>query len=153
MALQYSNVFTYNMYKKYTPSLVEEWPVASGTQAGTLVLNASSRPGVTLTARGDSTKSWNAPGGLTIGGIKNGGVGDEPNAATVAVDGAWLFPVAGVTAGETVNGTGTAAGTKVYRKTDGTLTTTASTNVLVGEIADGRIIGTTTPVWIGRGVA
>lgn len=145
-----------NLYKKYTEALCEEWVVPSGTGSGVLVLNAaSSRPGVTLTARGDHTKTVPVPGGggEQITGVRDGGVGNKPTTATVAVDGAWLFPVTGVTAGETTAGTGTPSGTKVYRTSGGTLTLTSTSNTLIGEVADGRIVGTTTPVWVGRGVA
>lgn len=141
-----------NMYKKYTEALCEEWVVPSGTGSGVLVLDAtSSRPGITLTARGDHTKSYTLPGGEVISGIHDGGAGNKPTSATVAVDGAWLLTVAGTTAGETVAGTGTARGTKVYRASNGSLSLTATNNVLVGEIADGRIVGTVAPVRIGVG--
>jgi hypothetical protein len=143
-----------NLYKKYTESLTEEWVVPTGTGSGVLVINAqSSRPGVTLTARGDHTRSYTLPGGEVISGIQDGGVGNKNTAAVVAVDGAWLFPVTGAVAGETVAGAGTPQGTKVYRTSGGTLTLTATGNALIGEVADGRIIGTTTPIWVGKGVA
>jgi len=52
-----------NMYKKYTESLTREWVVPSGTQAGTVVLHANSNQvGITLTARGDSTRAAGIPG-------------------------------------------------------------------------------------------
>jgi hypothetical protein len=138
-----------NMYKKYTEAKTREWAVASGTQAGTLVLNAQSgQVGVTLTARGDATRSAGIPG-VTGGTVPNGGAGNKPGAATVAVDGSWLFPVAGVTTGETVDGTGTDEGTKVYREADGDLTLTATGNTFVGVIDDGYIVNGVAPVLIG----
>jgi hypothetical protein len=125
-----------------------------------LVLNSvSSRPGVTLTARGDHTRSVTLPDGSVLTNIADGGVGNRTTTATVAVDGAWLFPVTGVTAGVTtgpasaLSPQGTPQGTKVYRTSGGTLTLTSTGNTLIGEVADGRIIGTTTPVRVGVGVA
>jgi hypothetical protein len=140
-----------NMYKKYTESLTREWVVPTGTQAGTVVLHANSNQvGVTLTARGDSTVSAGIPG-VTGGTVPNGGVGNKPTAATVAVDGSWLLPVSGTTNGETVAGTGTAAGTTVYRLTAGpnTLSLTATGGVAIGVIDDGAIVGNVAPVLIG----
>lgn len=140
-----------NMYKKYTESKTREWAVASGTQAGTLVLNAvSSQVGVTLTARGDATRAAGIPG-VTGGTVPNGGVGNRPGGAVVAVDGTWLFPVAGVTNGDTgAGGAGTDEGTRVYRiSSNGNLTLTSSGNTLVGVIDDGVIVGGVAPVKIG----
>lgn len=140
-----------NMYKKYTESKTREWAVPSGTQAGTLVINAQSgQVGVTLTARGDSTRAAGIPG-VTGGTVPNGGASNKPGGATVAVDGSWLFPVAGVTNGETgAGGAGTDEGTEVYRiAANGNLTTTASGNTFVGVIDDGAIVGGVAPVLIG----
>lgn len=142
-----------DMYKKYTESLTREWPVASGTQAGTVVLHpVSNQVGVTLTARGDSTAAAGIPG-VTGGTIPNGGAGNKANSATVAVDGSWLLPVTGVTAGDTNPATGSAgtpAGTAVYRVTaDGTYSLTSTSAVKIGIVDDGVIVGTTTPVLIG----
>lgn len=140
-----------NMYKKYTESLTREWVVPTGTQAGTVVLHANSNQvGVTLTARGDSTVAAGIPG-VTGGTVPNGGAGNKPTAATVAVDGSWLLPVAGTANGETVAGTGTAAGTTVYRLTAGpnTLSLTATGGVAIGVIDDGAIVGNVAPVLIG----
>jgi len=142
-----------NMYKKYTESKTREWPVASGTQAGTVVIHpVSNQVGITLTARGDSTAAAGIPG-VTGGTIPNGGAGNKANSATVAVDGSWLLTVAGVTAGDTnpESGTaGTAAGTAVYKSaSDGSYTLTASGNTKIGVVDDGVIVGTVTPVLIG----
>lgn len=137
-----------NMYKEYTRSKTREWNVGSNVQPGVLVI-VNDQIGVTLTASGGTTATTNLPGGGTW--THNiGGVGNKTNAATVATDGTWLFTVAGVADGETVGGTGTAKGTKVYRvSADGTLTLTASTNTLVGTIDDGVIVGGVAPVQIG----
>lgn len=141
-----------NMFKKYTESKCREWPVASGTQAGTLVLHpVSDQVGVTLTARGDSTTAANIPG-VTGGTIPNGGAGNKSNSATVAVDGSWLFNVPGTTNGDTNPATGTAgtaAGTKVYRTSAGALTLTEGSNKLIGVIDDGVIVNNVAPILIG----
>lgn len=141
-----------NMFKKYTESLCREWPVPAGTQAGEVVLHPiSNQVGITLTARGDSTRAANIPG-VTGGTIPNGGAGNKSNSATVAVDGSWLLTVPGTTAGDTNPETGTAgtaAGTKVYRTSAGALTLTEGSNTLVGVIDDGVIVGTVAPVLIG----
>lgn len=137
-----------NMYKKYTEAKTREWEVGSNVQAGTLVI-VNDQIGVTLTASGGTTESDTLPNGDTL--VHNiGGRGNKPDAATVATDGTWLFPVAGVTDGETVGGSGTAKGTKVYRVTaDGSLTLTAGGNTLVGTIDDGAIVSGVAPVQIG----
>lgn len=141
-----------NMYKKYTESKCREWPVAAGTQAGTVVIHPiSEQVGVTLTARGDSTVTAGIPG-VTGGTVPNGGAGNKSNSATVAVDGSWLLTVATVVNGDTNPETGTAgtaAGTAVYRTTAGALTLTEGTNTPVGVIDDGVIVGGVAPVLIG----
>lgn len=142
-----------NMYKKYTESKTREWPVATATQAGTVVLHPlSSQVGVTLTARGDSTVTQTLPSGETVT-FANGGTGNKPNAATVAVDGSWLLSVVGTVAGDTNPATGTAgtpSGTSVYRTTaTGVITLTATDGVQIGVVDDGVIVGTLTPVLIG----
>jgi hypothetical protein len=109
-----------------------------------------------LTARGDHTRSQTLPDGSILTQIADGGVGNRTTTATVAVDGVWLFPVTGVTAGSTTGPNtpqGTPQGTKVYRTSGGTLTLTSTSNTLIGEVADGRIVGTTTPVRVGLGIA
>jgi hypothetical protein len=140
-----------NMYKKYTEALVREWAVPSGTTAGTVVLNAvSSQPGVALVDRGDATRAAGIPG-ITGGTVPNGGVGVRAGGATVAIDGTWLLNVVGVTAGDTgAAGAGTDEGTKVYRvAADGSYTLTVGSNVFIGVVDDGQIVGTLTPVRIG----
>lgn len=142
-----------NMYKKYTESKTREWPVPAGTQSGTVVIHpVSGQVGVTITARGDSTTAAGIPG-VNGGTIPNGGAGNKPDAATVAVDGSWILTVSGLTAGETVNGAGTDAGTAVYGVVSGgaitSLTLTEGTNTQVGVIDDGAIVGGRGPVLIG----
>jgi hypothetical protein len=140
-----------NMYRKYTEAKTEEWVVPAGTLSGTVVIEpVSARVGVTLTGRGDVTRSETLPDGTVLSGIPAGGIGNKPTAATVAVDGSFLFPVAGVTAGETVAGTGTAKGTPVYRVTaNGTLSLTNTAATYVGRIDDCNIVGTRAAVLIG----
>ena len=145
-----------NMFKKYTESLTREWAVASGTGSGELVLNAvSGEVGVTITARGDHTRSVTLPDGTTLSGVKDGGVGNRPGGAVVAVDGSWLFEVDGVTDGDTgAGGDGTDEGTLVYVDAAGALTTAAddgagTDNTFVGVIDDGVIVGGVAPVKIG----
>lgn len=142
-----------NMYKKYTESKTREWPVPSGTQAGTVVLHPiSNQVGITLTARGNSTTAASIPG-VTGGTVPNGGAGNKANSATVAVDGSWILTVVGVTAGDTnpeSGSAGTAAGTAVYRVTaDGTYSLTSAGGVKIGVVDDGVIVGTKTPVLLG----
>lgn len=144
-----------NMHKKYTESLTREWIVPANTQAGAAVVNAASPTmvGVTLTARGDSVASRTL-GGATISGLPNGGIGNRPGGAVVAVDGSWRLPVTGVTAGDTgAGGAGTDEGTKVYAVVAAgvvtSLTLTVGTNTFFGVIDDGVIVGTTAPIKIG----
>lgn len=141
-----------NMYKKYTESKTREWAVPTGTQAGTPVINAQSNEvGITLTARGDSTRAANIPG-VTGGTVPNGGVGNRPGGAVVAVDGSWLLTVSGVTDGDTgAGGAGTDEGTEVYRLTAGpnTISLTPTGGVLIGVIDDGVIVDGVAPVKFG----
>lgn len=141
-----------NMYKKYTEAKTREWAVPTGTQAGDLVVHeVSGQIGVALTARGDSTAPANVPG-ITGGTVPNGGAGNKPTGATVAVDGSWIFTITGAVEGETVAGTGTPAGTAVYlgdTAQEVTLTGDPETDTLVGVVDDGAIIGGRGPILIG----
>lgn len=97
--------------------------VPTGTQPGTpLIINA--RPAVTLTARGDATKTTVLPGGYSIV-AGNGGVGNLPDSASVAFDGTWEFAVTGAT-------TSTGQDVAVYLTSSGSLTLTEGTNTLYG---------------------
>lgn len=144
-----------NMFKKYTENQTREITVPTGTLAGVPVLEpVSLRPAFTLTAAGNATASRTLPDGTTQSGIDIGGVGNQPLGAVVAFDGTFLYPVTGVTAGETGPASaGTDKGTAVYAVISGgaitSLTLTSSGNTLFGRVDDGRIIGTTTPVQIG----
>lgn len=137
-----------NMFKKYTESLVREWPVAANTQAGEVVVNEESgQVGVTLTARGDATASANIPG-VTGGTVPVGGVGNKDNCATVAVDGSWLFEVTGTVDGDTA-GLGTPNGTAVYFDGTDLSLTDGGTDTFVGVIDDGVILSNVAPIKIG----
>lgn len=147
-----------NIFRKYDGFRNEEWVVPEGTVANDVVINdTDGRPGVALTSRGDAdlTASLGTTTITVTGGA--GGVGNKETAATVAVEGYdALLTVVGVTAGETVAGTGTPQGTAVYAVVAGgavtSLTLTEGSNTKVGQIADGNIIGTVAPVSIGVGL-
>ena len=143
-----------NAFKPDTQALRREWVVPTGTKSGDLVLHSvSGRVGVAITARGDSTFSQTLPDGSVLTAIANGGVGNEPTTAVCAVDGSWTYAVAGVTNGDSVTGSGTRDGTKVYRvAATGALTLTvgsAPVNTLVAHIDAGFIVGGVAPVLIG----
>jgi hypothetical protein len=140
-----------NMYKRYDSKKTRRWPVASGTQPGTVVIHpVSNQIGITLTARGDSTIAANIPG-VTGGTVPNGGKSMKANEATVAVDGSWILDVAGVAAGDTTaaSGGGTPAGTAVYVTSGGAYTLTSTSNTKIGLVDAGVIVGTKTPVLLG----
>lgn len=140
-----------NMTRKYTKT--EVWPVPDGTLSGAAVVDANSQPGVTLVAEGGATSST-VIGPYTISGIPSGGVGLADNFATVAIDGAFRFPVTGASAA-------TVSNTLVYAVVAGgavtELTLTAGANIPFGKVD--RFIGradasagtsaTETSVWIG----
>ena len=122
------------------PSKTEVWPVVDGTLSGAAVVStaaAGRQPGVALTSEGGATRSETV-GPYTISGILAGGVGLPNNYATVAIDGAFRFPVTGASASTAVN-------TPVYAvlstDTVASLTLTASTNPPFGKIH--RFIGET----------
>ena len=120
-----------NMVLKY--SRTEVWPVVDGTLSGAAVVSTAAsgrQPGVALVSEGGATKSETV-GPYTISGIPSGGVGLPDNYATVAVDGAFRFPVTGASSSTAVN-------TPVYAvlssDTVASLTLTASTNPPFGKI-------------------
>lgn len=144
-----------NMFKKYTEGKTREWAVPAGTASGDAVIHATSgQVGVALTSRGDATSPAGIPG-VTGGTIPTGGAGNKPNAATVAVDGTWIFAVTGSANGDTTvaTGGGTKSGTKVYAVVAAgkvtSLTLTEGSNTLFGLIDDGVIVGNKAPVLIG----
>lgn len=128
-----------NMTHKFTKS--EVWPVGSEVAPGTAVISSEDQPGVTITGSGDYEKTETI--GLVSVTYPAGGVGLAAEDATVAVDGAFRFPVDGATDATPVN-------TPVYYNA-GALTLTAEGGVLFGKID--RFIGETdaeeASVWIG----
>lgn len=152
-----------NMFKKYTESKTRQWDVVASqlpassnpVQAGVVIKHIiSGEIGITLTASGASTAAVGIPG-VNGGTIPNGGVGNKPNGAVVAVDGTWLLSVTGVTAGDTTlpsgaTGRGTPSGTVVYQhNTTGAISLTSGSGTRIGVIDDGVIIGLVSPVKIG----
>lgn len=129
-----------NMTHKYTKT--EVWPVGTNIAPGVAVLSTTNQPAVTLTGSGDYERTE------TVGPFEvtfpAGGVGLLANQATVAVDGAFRFPVVGASATTDRN-------VLVYITGAGALTLTASTNAPFGKVD--RFIGETsateTSVWIG----
>jgi hypothetical protein len=123
-----------------------EWPVASGTNAGTAVVSISNEPGVTLTNRGDSTLT-KVIGTITIT-IPSGGVGNLPNSATVAVNGTYRGAVTGATSATPKN-------TLVYAVVSAgavtELTLTVGTNTKFGVVDSflGKASATDTAIKIG----
>jgi hypothetical protein len=136
-----------NMTHKYTKT--EVWPVVSGVISGAAVTSISAQPAVALTSRGDATKSM-VVGPYTVSGIPTGGIGLLTNEATVATDGAFRFPVAGVTAATPKNTLVYSVGAAGAAVTS--LTLTAGTNIPFCKID--RFIGETSAteasVWVGR---
>lgn len=132
-----------NMVHKYTKT--EVWEVGTNTPPGKAVKSTTNQPGVTLTGSGDYTKSETV-GPYTVSGIPAGGVGLKPTKATVAIDGAFRFDVAGASAS-------TAGNTVVYLTPAGALTLTKGTgvNFVFGKVD--RFLGeqsaTETSVWVG----
>ena len=123
-----------NMTRRYLRT--EVWPVPTQTPPGTAVLGgpANIKPGVTLTGSGDWTRTiTQGPNTFTFPG---GGIGLGNLTATVAVDGAFKFPVTGAVATTPVN-------TPVYAVVAAgvvtSLTLTAAGNTLFGRFD--RLIG------------
>lgn len=138
-----------NMFKKYTEAKTREWDVPEGTVKNDYVEHPiSGQIGVALTSRGDTLSDAGIPG--VIGGeVETGGAGNKETAATVAVDGSWVFNIEGADNGETVAGDGTPAGTAVYAGSDAQTVTTTSGGTQIGVIDDGAIVGGRGPVLIG----
>lgn len=100
--------------------------VPDGTRSGDPLL-VESRPAVAITDEGGATKSFTL-GGLTVSGLKSGGVGLKNDEASVAFDGTFLFEVTGATNGDTANGT------VVYITSGGALTLTEGSNTRYGTV-------------------
>lgn len=106
--------------------LHRERPVPANTQPGTPLL-IEGRPAVTLTARGDATRTQteNLPAGLSSITYANGGASNLPGSASCAFDGTWEFAVTGAT-------TSTASDVEVFITSGGTLTLTTTGNTHFG---------------------
>lgn len=121
------------MIYKYEEKNTRVRVLAATVEHGTPLLDpADQRPAVALTNSGDATKTVTTAdipigGGVTSLTFPNGGVGLVGKETTLAYDGTWEFPVAGVT-------TGTAQGTKVYITAGGALNLTSSGNTLYGTV-------------------
>ena len=103
--------------------------VGSGVKSGDFVMLANDVPGVALADVGGSTRT-DALGttGISVTSL-SAGVGNPVDQTAVATTGTWDLPVPGVTA------SGLTEGTLVYwDSTDSVLTTTKSTNKLVGSV-------------------
>lgn len=129
-----------NMTHKFTKS--EVWPVGTNVAPGTAVLSTEDQPGVTITGSGDY-EVVESYGPYTIT-APAGGVGLAAEDATVAVDGAFRFPVIGADDTTPVN-------TPVYYDGGDLTLTQGEGGVLFGKID--RFIGETdaeeASVWIG----
>lgn len=138
---QFTSVYAYDQAE------TREWPVPSGTLAGTPVLSTAKEAGFTLTARGDATTSKTLAGGYSLT-YPSGPVGVRDDSAIVAVNGSWAGPVTGATSATTRN-------TPVYYVVaDGTLTLTdvdAATTPFFGVVDSypGKASATDTTVKIG----
>lgn len=142
-----------NMHYKYSEKLVRA-VVAPGATAGQMVTDEDGQIGVAITAAGGVTETINR-GGLTITG-PIGGVGNKEDVVQAAFDGSFRFTIDGATDGETVEGAGTAKGTKVYQLDADTVTLSADDGgspaveyPFVGKIDAGRIIDGYGPIQIG----
>jgi hypothetical protein len=138
---QFTNVYAFDQQE------VREWPVASGTLAGTPVLSAAKEPAFTITARGDAQVTKTLAGGYSFT-YPAGPVGVRTDSAIVATDGSWAGPVTGATSATTRN-------TPVYFVVaDGTLTLTdvdTTTTPFFGVVDsyEGKASATDTTVKIG----
>jgi hypothetical protein len=124
-------------------SLRETWTFAAPTE-GNVIVEQKGRAGVTLGGTLGQTKSITL-GGQTLSGIPLGDNGQSALASTVMTTGTFEGPITGASASTT-------QGTKVYIKTDGTLTLTAADAKYVGVInlPDGYVVrGTVLPFKIG----
>lgn len=137
----------------FDPNKVREWQVASGTLEGTAVLSASNQPGVTITPRGDSTKTKTlGTGGIISLTFPNGAVGQRTDSASVATDGTWSGPVTGVTSGTARNTLVYAVGTGGATGAVASLTLTSGGNTLFGVTDDypGKASASLCAVKIGK---
>jgi len=128
----------------YTPNLVREWPVPTGTLEGTAVVAAgSNQPGVCITPEASVTKTKTLGSAYSIT-YPAGAVSQTPGNATVATDGTFAGPVVGATSATVKN-------TLVYIDNTGALTLTAGSNTKFGVVDSflGKASSTDTAVKIG----
>lgn len=129
-----------NMTQRYTTT--EVWEVGSQVVPGKAILGLNNKPGVTITGSGDLTGTVTTGPYTTTGPI--GAPGLKPTKSTVAVNGAFAFPVAGASST-------TPGNTFVYITAGGALSLTSGGNTFFGRID--RVIAETGPtqasVWIG----
>lgn len=119
-----------NLVYRNTDSLNRVQDLGATLAPGVAVISLDGKPAVTVTASADYVKSEVIPGVGTLSGIPAGGVGLKEQEVTLAFDGTWEFPTAGIT-GVTAT---TANGTPIYRTSGGTLTATEGTNVPFGSV-------------------
>lgn len=138
-----------NLYMNYTK--VNSWNVPANTQPGDLVEDPKNagRFGVAIVASGDA--SVTLPNGAVV---NNGGVGVEPYTSTIALDGSWVFAIAGGAVDGSTIGSGSAGtdvNTPVYFVDKNTVTLTGGGGAKrVGSIDAGFIVGGKGPIKIGE---
>jgi hypothetical protein len=149
-----------NMTQRYTKT--EVWEVGTGKAPGVpvvqthvtvdgTVLKDAPQPGFTLTGSGDyaGTTLEVGPYNLSADAGVAGGIGLAATKATVALDGAFRYPVTGAT-------NAVVGGTLVYAVVSGgnvtSLTLTNTGNTPFGKIDRflGEASGTECSVWVGR---
>lgn len=136
-----------NMTQKYTKT--EVWEVGSNKAPGLAVKSTTNQPGVTITGSGDyiAPATVVGPYSITAAAGVSGGVGLLPTKATVAIDGAFRFPVTGAS-------NTTAGNTAVFLLSGGTLSLTSTTGAITFGKIDrfiGEKSGTECSVWVGIG--
>ncbi len=120
----------------HTDALCEVWKLAAATPARTLVVQGG-RVGITLTDTKGVVKASQSlyPGGPTVSGVTQPGVGNEDvtwaqgagdYAVGVATDGTWEF--------EGVGAADTAQGVPVYVTGAGAVTLTEGSNTKIGVV-------------------
>lgn len=139
-----------NRARKGNDANNREISVGANVASGSIIIDDNDQVWVTLTDSGDSSRTQAIPGGGSIT-LPSGGAGNKDEAATAACDGSFYFEIQDSTDGETVEGTGTPAGTPVYY-VDATTVSTDDDSAgrdFVGVIDDGAIVDGVGPVKIG----
>lgn len=141
-----ANVILRQVYAYDDEFQTREWPVPSGTLAGTAVISAGNEPGVTITNRGDTVLSKNI-GPIAIS-FPGGGVGNRSDSATVATGGSWSGAVTGAD-GTQAKGTPVYAVVSAGAITSLTLTSTSNTKFGVVDSYIGKGVALQTAIKIG----